>query len=362
MLALEEITAYLLDRKLISTADVVSSALAVSELNRRHCLFRVERETLPNYLIKQANAPGRFAALRHEAEVYALLSEPQDNGQHAVRLPRCFGYDGSRAMLILELFAGAPSLREHLWKGRRFSSRLGAKLGEILGQLHNYYPTGQGAESLPGDPHWALSAHRPDLDFFCDFSQATIQVVGVLQQSAELCALLAQAREGWRAEAMIHNDLRLDNVLVLDGQGRDLVLVDWELAAVGDPCWDVGSLFAEFLSFWLLSIPFAAATCPDEWGALALQPLDPMQPAIRTFWSSYLKFRGLDCSSARDALERSVRYAAARLVQGAIEQSQMASQPGAVAIICLQLALNILRQPERAASQLLGLSREQCGA
>jgi thiamine kinase-like enzyme len=359
MLALEDVATYLLDRELISTADVVNGAFRVSELNRRHCLFRVERDGLPNYLLKHASLAERSAALRHEAEVYTQLWDADGIAKDGVRLPRCFGYDPDRAVLILELFSDAATLREHCWKGGRFSQRLAARLGEVLGQLHNVRPQEGAAQSRLSAPHWALSAHRPDLDFFYEFSQATVQLVRVLQQSTELCRLLDRAREGWRCEATIHNDVRLDNCLVV-GQSpqQDVVLLDWELAGPGDPCWDVGSLLAEFLSLWLLSIPFAAASSAEEWAALSLQPIDRMQPAIRAFWSSYLDRRELAPASRRDALERSVQYAAARLVQVAIEQAQMSPQPSAVAVICLQLALNILRQPDRAAAQLLGLRHQ----
>jgi hypothetical protein len=80
-----------------------------------------------------------------------------------------------------------------------------------------------------------------------------------------------------------------------------------------------------------------------------------MQPAMRTFWLSYVAARDGDEFDADEAVIRATRYAAARLVQAAIENAQTAPRLTAFAVLCLQLALNVGAEPERAAAQLLGL-------
>jgi len=94
-------------------------------------------------------------------------------------------------------------------------------------------------------------------------------------------------------------------------------LVDWELACVGDPCWDIGSVFNDYLSFWLLSVPVTGQELSEESLALARYPLDKMQPAIGAFWAAYIRRMGLDAGTADEWLVRSVQFAAARLLQTA---------------------------------------------
>jgi aminoglycoside phosphotransferase (APT) family kinase protein len=45
---------------------------------------------------------------------------------------------------------------------------------------------------------------------------------------------------------LVNHDLKWDNV-VLTGPAQQPVLLDWELAGLGDPAWDLGCLLAEHL-------------------------------------------------------------------------------------------------------------------
>jgi hypothetical protein len=95
---------------------------------------------------------------------------------------------------------------------------------------------------------------------------------------------------------------------------------------------------------------------PQNLPGLARHPIDRMQPAIGAFWRSYVAGREDEAFDQDDALLRSIRYAAARLVQAAIENAQSAANLTGFGVLCLQVALNVGIQPERAAAQLLGLS------
>lgn len=52
---------------------------------------------------------------------------------------------------------------------------------------------------------------------------------------------LRDARACWRPMCLIHGDVKHDNLLILDGRTR-AVLVDWEMSQIGDPCWDLAGL------------------------------------------------------------------------------------------------------------------------
>lgn len=55
-------------------------------------------------------------------------------------------------------------------------------------------------------------------------------------------ALVASAPDEQRS-SLVHSDAKLDNV-ILDDDGRVVALLDWELAAIGDPLADLGLLLA----------------------------------------------------------------------------------------------------------------------
>jgi aminoglycoside phosphotransferase (APT) family kinase protein len=134
-----------------------------------------------------------------------------------------------------------------------------------------------------------------------------------------------------------------------------LRIVDWELAARGDPAWDVGSALAEFVSGWLMSVPLPTGADPAECLPLATLPLDSLKQAARRFWSAYAKGRGLAHSERAAVFRTTLLYAAARLIQLAYEHLQSVSKLTMHAVSHLQLSENLFGRPIDGAAQLLGI-------
>jgi thiamine kinase-like enzyme len=68
-------------------------------------------------------------------------------------------------------------------------------------------------------------------------------ILPLLRKAAARPALvrgLRRARGAWRELALIHGDLKHDNLL-RDGAGH-YALIDWEMARIGDPAWDLAGL------------------------------------------------------------------------------------------------------------------------
>jgi hypothetical protein len=75
-----------------------------------------------------------------------------------------------------------------------------------------------------------------------------------------------------------------------------------------------------------------------------------MHKAIDVFWSAYR-----EATESPPTLRRVMELAAVRVLETAIEYAQMISAPSAQLVTLLQLADNVLQQPERAALILVGL-------
>lgn len=213
---------------------------------------------------------------------------------------------------------------------------------------------------------WVLSIHRPSLGIFRDTSSANLQLIRIVQNAASFPLLLDSLRDGWRVDAVTHNDIKWDNCLVFPFQhsrGKSgLKLVDWEFANLGDSCWDAGAVLGSYLGSWLLSIPVSGEDPPDQFMDLAQCPLARMQPAIQAYWRAYASGMNFNTVESEEHLLRAVRYGAARLIQTAYEQMQHASSLTGNMICLLQLSLNILQKPHEAIAHLLGLSLKAEGA
>lgn len=352
---------YLLDRGLLDVGAIVDGDLVVLDATRRNRNFKVLRSDGPCYLVKQGvDADGR-ATIAHEAAIYELLAAGSDENGIARHLPKVFEFDAGTGTLVLELFDRASDLRAHHARVARFPVGLGADLGRALAQLHRIparalRTDGDPLELSPG-PAWALFIHRPPLRRYWEMSGATVALTRIVQQFDALCAQLDDLLADWRVETLIHNDLKAENCIVLTarrGRGR-VKLVDWEFAGLGDPSWDVGSVLGSYLGTWLSSVPILGPDFDDRSLALAGLPLERMQPAIGSFWSSYVAHRDLGADEAAAGLARAVRYSGARLLQTAFEQTQASQQVNGNVIGFVQLALNVMARPWEACGALLGI-------
>jgi aminoglycoside phosphotransferase (APT) family kinase protein len=361
----QEVAPYLLHCGLVSTQSVAESDLLVLDASRRNSNFKVVCRHGPSYLLKQGADVEKRATIAREVAVYRFLQAVDGNAAFKPYLPHLYKYDRERCLLILELYQDAETATEYHLRLGRFPASLGAAMGRALGTLHGP----DTLRGLSGNPHsalsermpWVLSIHRPSLSLYHEASSAGLHLMTIIQSFPQFGAQLDILRAEWGAGALIHGDIKWENWLVTPRTGASwrtrLKLVDWELAGLGDPCWDVGCVFADYINFWVLSILITGNESLQKSLGLARYPIACMQPAMRLFWDSYAQHMRLDTATAGQWLLRAVRYAAARLLHLAFEQMQSAMQITSTAICLLQISLNILQRPDDAATGLLGIPR-----
>ena len=362
MLTQQEIPAYMLQRHLISAESFVDGDIAVVEASRRNQNFKVVSEHATSYQLKQGAPGSGIRTVAHEAAVYEVLHSTSAGAELRPYVPVVYRYDAREDLLILELIPGAEDLYQYHARRGYFAVSLATRVGTALSCLHRLttrtVPQLSSAAFAASRP-WVLDLDRPHLEIFREISSANVQLMRIMQSSSELTRLLREMREDWRADALIHNDIKWDNCLVFSshesGRRTRLKIIDWEFAAVGDPCWDVGSMFSNYLSFWLMSIPITGEEPPDRFLELSSHKLQDMQPAMRAYWRSYVRGLELDAAECNERLLRAVRYAAARLLQTAFEQLQSVAHINGNVICLVQLSLNILQRPGAAAAHLLGM-------
>jgi hypothetical protein len=117
----------------------------------------------------------------------------------------------------------------------------------------------------------------------------------------------------------------------------------------------VAAIFSAYLSLWVQSLPSNGLDNPGALVGQARFPIERMQPAIRSFWSTYRECRGLSGQASTDLLRRAVRFAGARNIQTAFETLQFLPQAHGGTVLLLQLSMNVLTNPDQAARELLGI-------
>jgi hypothetical protein len=291
----------------------------------------------------------------HEASVYqSLTAKPVADGI-AGYLPKFYTYDPENHILLLELVQDAESLREQHQRAKRFSARTAEQFAEALAALHRIH-CGTIEACLKGSTQRLVQPlHQPDLGILGTASAAGVQFIKLIQKQRKVCEAIDRLREEWLFSCFIHGDVRGDNFLVPVPARKPehwIKMFDFEYACKGDPAWDIGSAFAEYLSSWIFSIPFIGGARPGYLLEMATRPLEKIQPLIGLFWRRYVLSMKLDESASAQLLIRAVKCSGSRLLQVAMEA---ASSMGAIQLALLQVGTNILLKPETAAIELLGI-------
>jgi hypothetical protein len=134
-----------------------------------------------------------------------------------------------------------------------------------------------------------------------------------------------------------------------------LKFVDWEFASFGDPLWDVGSVLASYLTYWVDSMPLEDGSATEEAALHARHPVESMQPAIAAFWQAYTGPATSPGANSGATFLKAVRYCAARLLEVAYGETQVSQAVSSRALVLTQLSLNLLKQPAESTWEVLGV-------
>jgi hypothetical protein len=361
---------YLLSRGLLSQAEVVDGAVVVAESTSRNRNFLVMRGDKPGFFVKhiQPSQPASVQTLQREAGCYRLIQKDPKFESLIPLVPRMQDYDRFHHVLVLELLAGGENLSVYHRRENRFPEDLAARLGSALGSYHLGLARARNGNSWAAPEYqgmftrmvpWILQYHQMQPEAVRAMSAANMQLHGILNRYPEFPRQLDALHQQWRIDTLIHGDMKFENCVVYrpDGPAGELGLkvVDWEIADLGDGCWDVGAVFQAYLNCWIYSMPMTPGTAAEDMESQATIPLKNLQPAIRAFWNAYARTMELDLLEARLRLERCTSHAAARMLQTVFEWMNMQQQLSLPAVFQLQVSLNMLQKPAEAVAVLLGL-------
>jgi thiamine kinase-like enzyme len=354
---------YLLERGLLSTESVVDGDLLVVEVTRRNRNFKIIRQHARSFFLKQIQnwEPQAIASLQREATCYWLAQTGVELKPLAALMPAYCLYDPARHIVVTELLSEGENLSDYHRRSGQFPTEAARQLGEALGTYHRE-TGGKLKESLqnsvfPKQVPWILSANQQNAHLVQALSAGNAELLKIVQKYPEFHQALDEMRHQWRTDALIHGDIKWDNCVLCsssNGNGQKVLkIVDWELADVGDACWDIGAVFQAYLSFWILSIPVYPGFTSAQLLKQAQFPLEAMVPAMHSFWNAYVATRRVTEVDAPGLLERCVKYGAARMIQTAYEYLQYSAQVTPQVLSLLQVSLNILKDPRDAVFHLL---------
>ena len=234
--------------------------------------------------------------------------------------PRIHAFDEDGRILVLEDLGGAERLDAALARGADVRAAL-ETLARFLGRIHAgtrapelaaRFQNGE-MRRLHGDHIFELPL-RPN-DF--PLEGAVKQRSEVLQRDAEFVALAdaAYARYLEPRGALVHGDVQAGNVLLAESGPK---LLDAEIAHVGDPAFDVGTLIAHCM------LPAAAAGAAERAAS-----------GVAAIWDAYLGSHGVENAPSFGAAARYAGLELMRRTLGAARVPATLEQDGALAVLAV---------------------------
>jgi Ser/Thr protein kinase RdoA (MazF antagonist) len=195
-----------------------------------------------------------------------------DGGSGAAVVPRLWGGDADRGVLVMEDLPGGRSLATSLLGTDAEAARaylvayaeaLGALHAGSIGRRRSWDAARRSAGLAPGvdDRCWWVARIADRRDRFVDVARTLgLPVAGVAAEIDHVAGVLDGGPDGAGAYAgFVHGDPCPDNVLVVDGRAR---LIDFERSSWGSVALDAGYLVAPFPSCWCFGVLDDAVVAP----------------------------------------------------------------------------------------------------
>jgi aminoglycoside phosphotransferase (APT) family kinase protein len=321
-----------------------ATAVEIVPLHQRNLCARVRFADGRRVFVKRA-IPGGANTLAHEGAVLTALAG------HGLPVPRLLATlpDTDGPVLVTEDMAGQGSLDTARQARGGTSPEWAAAVGRSLAQVHAVPP----ADALPtNDPAarlvrgWTVVTPREVTQYAGGFAEALRQL-----RVDGLVDLVRDTAAGWTPTALIHGDIKSDNILcaATPGAARPVRLIDWEAGGRGDPRWDVGSLVGDYLFTWLSGIDLDAGPTLDDWIAASDPPFSAVQQDIAAAVAAYESLLPVSAADRR----RWIHYAAFFLLQRLCSSAVHSQILPIRSLAYLQVAGQLLRRPDECGELLL---------
>jgi hypothetical protein len=285
-------------RIVLTNANVVAwlglagGARRVVDCSSRNRNFAVVRAQGGGYFVKQLRVQGHESLRMMEREA-ALL------GYDALRglSPALVRFDGDAQVLVCELLPDAQ--RADL------SEAFARDAARSLARLHRV-DAAPLARVLDRQPPAIYTAHRggPLMQWL---GAGQCELIDRVRENQVLAPALDEMAAHWSGERLVHGDVKWENCL--RSQGR-IYWIDWELAAAGDPLWDVGCYVQAYLTH-------------------AVRTGEDVSREVEIFLREYF------AATATERSDSLMRYAAARMIQSALEVMHGHAHPTPLALALL---------------------------
>jgi thiamine kinase-like enzyme len=359
---IDNIIDYLFLKKLIDNKSIVNGDLEIFDVSRKNRNIKIANRLGSDLFLKQANQYDNISiiTIKRESLLYAILQTENEFTSMVDIAPKILDYDEKNNIMITEYVHGNSWLQYITREpNMKLENDVVTSLGNTIATFHRNYEkvsTRKKLQFLPRTITFESLLIHPGPDIFINLSQANLKLLKIIQRDPKIYDALEELFAHWSPMTLIHGDIKFDNIIVTNEKNtRKSIITDWEMANIGDPAWDVGSIFQEFIRSWLYALRITGTEDAQELLDMSTESFQNMQYALRIFWNAYIQVIQKNPKETNDLLLKSSKFCAARLFQSAYEMLQSQSELNNTAVYMAQLGLNMITNVSNATIHLLGI-------
>ncbi len=344
------IFSFLAEHSLVSRELITDGGVTVERLDGRNHNYLVSIPENPPLFVKSPATTDVFNidTIHREALCLWLGLHTGNFGQLSKFTPSPLHFSSLTATLVVQGVQSAPqatlSVLADAEKCRAFARAIATLLAglEDPRTVENRSWPYQFREVRP----WILTLHDPSICPYRPMNQADRYVLGVLRSAPSIQAL-SQLLKGWSYNGLIHGDLKISNVLFTDDlTPEDPLVVDWELAGIGDVAWDLASIVHS-----IIHVEVASKHGTQQGGAIPEVPNLPWTSVFIRVLLDQFKARSRHALK-RQWEDRFVAYVGAKLIQACLEETRYYSQLLPHTLAVANFALLLLSSPHALGSRI----------
>lgn len=354
----ENIYRFLHKRQLIDSDAVVKGNFMVIPANTRNTILKIMVREHNSLFVKQMGTdPVSAGQFQREINAYALFKNNDEYAVLADLVPDLLDHDDENNIIITRLLPDAKNLSEYYMLTKNFDSNLAKEQAHILSACHIMPDTKTNISGFPKILPWVFRLNQFKAGDFFVGNEASTRIIQLIKDNNILQNALIDLAASWQYTHLIHGDIKWINFLATTNNDNKLTqkLIDWELADMGDPLWDVAGLLQSYISIWLLGFdnnnPYSNEL-PDN-----MKPFDmrKLQPSAQAFLKEYMTLQQYPEEYHGYFYDRVMRLTAARIIQTSVEATTYHSKIEANYMRCIQLAFNIMKDPMAALDELFNI-------
>lgn len=348
----KNITPYLLDKGFLNPEWFITGNYTLTQSMSRNSIFRIQHNQTTGIFVKQLVAQDSMNnyLMQKDATSHYLIHHSDLYKDTVQYIPEYYGYDPNHQILVTEYFSNTKNVHEEVFINKDLSTKYAEKMADILASFHfditKHIDHEASLQFYNGILPWILNLGNlkntnPNGIDHC--------VINEIHKHPELVKKIDHLASQWEKTSLIHGDIKWMNFIVMPNK-EDLKLIDWEIADIGDPLWDVAGGFQSYFTSWVMSFQNQAHQHIKSEGTDFIT-IESITKAIKVFWDRYSEVRGFTKEEKTTFLLKALCYMGVRMIQTAFENNFSKTELSSHTVRILQFCEHILSNTEGIAKE-----------